>query len=198
LYFIKKADADHLFSKSLTGMMLIALPLSAGGLFLSEEIITFIYVINYAESSMVFMLMAVGIPFAFACTLFSYSLGAIRLQNYVAKVLLVICSVNIVLNYLLVPTYGIRGAGLASLLTHVGGCFAFWYGLRQNLGFHPNWRIAVSIVVACCFLAVTVLASKPYGLLPAVLAGSLVYAFAIVILGGRELSPGKLASLFKA
>ena len=57
-------------------------------------------------------------------------------QNIYAKILFVGALVNIVLNYILIPIYGINGAAIASMFSLVVWNVLMIYEVRRKFGFY--------------------------------------------------------------
>lgn len=175
LYWEQREEANRIFKKAVSGMIVISLPVAAGGMMLSRQIITLIYGSSYAASASVFSVLVCCVPFMFMNTLLNYSLGAIRKQAAVAKIMLLNVVLSSLLNAVLGSRYGIIGAAAATLVTHCVGCVGFCFALRDILEINPGGKVMVAVCCSLlCLVAVTFLL-KPMGIFLTIPAAALVY-----------------------
>lgn len=126
-----KNDKDKLsktFAKAFNYLAFIALPLSFGIIALAEEIVGKLYTSEFNFSIWPLKVLIVSIPFLFINFSLSSFLNATERQKKNTKNLAIIMVVNVVLNLIFIPYYGIWGASLASSLSTL--CL-FILNLRQ-------------------------------------------------------------------
>ncbi len=100
-------------------MIVLAMPLMAGGIFLSSKIVTFFYGANYAPAIPVFRLLALMAGINFLYVSYNMILVVFHQQKKHLWICLIAAAVNIILNFTLIPRYSFYGAGLATLVSYV-------------------------------------------------------------------------------
>jgi O-antigen/teichoic acid export membrane protein len=86
---------------------------------MSEEIIALIFGQGYADSAMPFRLLVWAAGIAIICRLYHNTLVACDCQYTFMKIILASAVFNIICNFLLIPSYGMIGAAVATLLTEL-------------------------------------------------------------------------------
>jgi O-antigen/teichoic acid export membrane protein len=105
--------------QALRYLMLLALPLTLGGCFLADRVVLFLYTSEYVPASSVLRIVIWVVPLMFASEFLQY-VALVRGQEWlVARSLTLSTGLNVMLNLLLVPRYGIQAAALVTVLTEV-------------------------------------------------------------------------------
>jgi O-antigen/teichoic acid export membrane protein len=86
--------------------------------FFSQEITYLLYGKDYAESAPVLALMIWASVFVFQGVASSQALVAENKQKYITLYTVIGCIINIILNWFLIPAYGIKGAAYATLIAY--------------------------------------------------------------------------------
>lgn len=180
-------------------LFMLSVPLAAGGLLLAEEIIRFFYGARYLPSAHAFRIFMAAVVFNYINTLINYYLYADRKQGEINAILLGTVSLNVFLNFLLIPKYSLAGSAFATLAAE--SVFTVVFLLRHR-GFLRNiqpawaWRF---LAAAAAMLFFAHYAGLQGGFIPAVISGAAVYAGALALLGGlkaeKELLLGVIGKL---
>ena len=117
IYSKNKNEADHIFNKGVSFSVLLGLPLGIGTALMAKPIIEIAYGVNFVSSVPLLLIMSGTIPLLFVTHIFGSSIGAVGFQKRVAWVTAINGSFNVLLNLILIPHYGTRGAAIATLLT---------------------------------------------------------------------------------
>ena len=110
---------------------------------------------------------------------------------------------NLVLNYSLIPFWGILGAALATFLTFFIKFSFFSFYSRRFLRYSYNIGFSLKIVISSLLMTLFILTLSPIAYIPLpilITGGIVVYAFAIIILKGftkGEISTFRSAILLK-
>lgn len=117
---LRPGDArfTRLVEHAYNGLWLLALPLLSLGV-LAPEIMTVIGGGAYAQGATVLVLILVSLALATVNAVFGHTLVSQGHEGVLFKVSLVNLLVNVILNVLLIPRYGVIGAGLALVATEV-------------------------------------------------------------------------------
>jgi len=104
-----------LIEKGLTVVFLIGMPLIIGGIILGENIINLLYGSEYLPATLSFQILILNIIFVFPSYFIGSYIFAYNEQKRIAPYLIIGSLVNVALNALLIPFYGIAGAAIATL-----------------------------------------------------------------------------------
>ena len=100
-------------------LLLIGVPISATGIVFAPEFIKLLYGSSYLAASSALMLLMVNVFFIYFNTVYGNPLVAWDQQKNQMYVIVAGGVTNVILNFLLIPKYGIEGAAFATLLSEV-------------------------------------------------------------------------------
>lgn len=112
---------ERLYHDSFRLMNSVAIPLAVMGTLLSEHLIGILYHVGYSEASLPFSILLWGNVFVFMGIVNNKLLIITHKQSLDLLFTFVSLIVNLVLNFFLIPRYGIEGAAIASLLAYATG-----------------------------------------------------------------------------
>lgn len=121
--------------QALTMVMSLALPFIIGGILLGDQLTTLLYGHNYAASIPVFQILMVSLIVTFPSAIINHAILAYDIQGKFVGPVIGGAFINIALNYLLIPRWGIIGAASATLLAQLISQGFIYYQLRARLGF---------------------------------------------------------------
>ena len=139
-------------------MLIIGLPISAGIFILSQNIILFLYGVEYASSSIVLSILCWYLFLRFINIISGFTLTSINRQGSRVFGQGVGAVSSIILNLALIPIYGIKGAAIAAIVTEIIFFFIYTafiirYGCGINfIGIFVKPAIAVSLMLITIFL----------------------------------------------
>jgi len=87
------------------------------GFVLAPDILTVVYGAAFAPAATVFRILMANLLFAFAVEIFHTQLVAWRLQTAQMWIMVAGALVNVALNLVLIPRFGMEGAGIATLIS---------------------------------------------------------------------------------
>lgn len=194
LFWINRDRANSIINKSIILLLVISLPMAAGGFLTADLIINTIYGKGYVQSISVFQILIVTIPFGFIAMLFNYSLGAINEQEYVLKGVLFFVVLNIALNFIFIDYFSVMGASIATLITQVFAAIYFGYKMVQIFHLKEAATFLISTFVVTGVMCISVIVVKHYCGYMSIPAGMIVYALlTLLILKKKGLDFGALA-----
>ena len=110
--------------------------------------------------------------------------------------------VNIGLNFVLIPAWGIIGAGVSTIAGYSALVLLAWFNAQAGFPVAYNWnRVARTVAVACAFVALSVWAIPESGALGVSLRALLTVAFPVGLILVGALTPadrGKIKKLVSA
>jgi len=116
-----------LFQKSWRYLFIIVFPLSLGIITLAEPIILHLYKPTFAPSIPVLQILMVSLIFGYLGFITTALINATNHQKVQTTLVGAALAVNLTLNFLLLPRYGIVGAALAALGSNVTLCLTGYY-----------------------------------------------------------------------
>ncbi|MBD3311197.1 MAG: oligosaccharide flippase family protein [Candidatus Magasanikbacteria bacterium] len=118
--FIKdKKRLAYVFERSFKYLLIIAMPIAVGIVVLAKDIIVHIFTEEYLNSVLPLQILIVGLIFSFTALLIGSFLNACNRQVAQTTIAALVMVVNIVLNLILIPIYGIVGAAISALVGNI-------------------------------------------------------------------------------
>jgi O-antigen/teichoic acid export membrane protein len=121
LYQNQKDQANTVFRMGLKYSLIMAVPLGTGTFLMANPVVRLAYGAEFGGSAGLLLILSGTIPLLFATNVLGNSLGAAGFQVRVATVALINAFFNVVLNLILIPKIGARGAAIATLSTEALG-----------------------------------------------------------------------------
>ena len=186
----------RLYQSSAAQVFAVTLPIALGGAWLANDIVGLMFGAEFqTQSGRALQLLLWSVPLAMLREVNIVALVVSGQQYRILRLTAISAVVNIGLNLLLIPRYGIPGAAVATLTTEllrllIAQTYAYHAGFR-SMGLHRLWR---PIAASAAMLAVL-------GLLPtsriwlAIPAGALAYGAGLVVVGGLRLRQRSLPAL---
>ena len=195
---------NRLLKKTIRCIVAFMMPMIAGIIMLSQELILFLGGNNYLEGQLALKLMSLAlIPASLGSIFFDGVLIANRKEKYCVISMLWGVGVNLSGNLLLIPRFGMTGSALAAIISElVSFGFAFWYsrGLCDRPLKLGKDYLSVAVGVAAVVLSCILVKGLQWGLLPTIAAcvALSVAAYGVVLLVLRNsVCQMVLASVFK-
>lgn len=131
--FAQKDSAKFrlMLEKSLASIFLISFPLTIGGIILSQEIIILLFGNQYIPSAEIFKILIITILMAFPAALLNGAMLAHNQQKKFINFMIAGSISNALLNYFLIPIYGIKGAAFATLISQFTSNYYMWFSMKK-------------------------------------------------------------------
>lgn len=186
---------QDLYHTAMAQVFAITLPVAAGGALLAPQIMALVFGTTYAPSTPALVFLLWTIPLSLVRDVAIVSLVVNGRQGFVFRVTAWAASLNLVLNLMLVPRYGISGAVVATVVTEIartGAAIAFARrdGLRAA-GPARFWRT----VAATGVMGGVVWLAAAFAVWAAIALGVLTYFVALTALGGMRFRRNELPEL---
>ncbi len=182
-YQQSKEKLEHLISSATRLMSIIAFPLGIGGTLLARPIMSFLYGEEFSNGVIALQILIwTVVVIAIRCTYEQSFLACDREKRYFWGVM-VGASSNIVLNLVLIPYFGLKGAAIATVISElVFSLYMFYYfnlvSRIKMLGFLLRPFLAAS------FMGFVLYYARNLNLLLSILIGITAYLIAILALKG--------------
>lgn len=178
-----KAQLEKTLLRAINYLAYISLPIAAGIVALAPVLIRSLYTSNYANAIIPLQILVLSLPFLFINFALSYFLSATDRQKINTRNLALVMLLNIILNFILIPTWSAWGASLASSISTI---FLFILNLRAVykvtvIGL-KSWLPLVKAIIAALLMAwLVVFLANFLNIWLDIIFGGLVY-FALLII----------------
>ena len=152
VYQARREEAEQIFRKGMTFILLIGLPLGLGVALMAESLVKFAYGAKFILAIPLLTIVAIKIPIMFSTFFIGNSLGAIGYQKKVAIVAAVNVVFNIIMNLLLIPSYGAKAAAIITVCTELLGLIQYVFILRSRL--NPKIFPSLARIIICSLAGV--------------------------------------------
>jgi len=174
------------FTKSFRYFILIMFPVTFGFIAVSKDLITFLASTKYAESYNILAYVAIG-QAIYACTLILNNGLFIRKKTYLYKdIMIITCLLNIGLNIILIPMFGIIGAAQATLISYIFYTIVITYYAFKEFRFPIDYAHIMLYLFAAATMYLVMKSidnGTPFvNLLTRIPAGAIFYAILIMAL----------------
>lgn len=169
----------------------LGLPVAVGGALLARPIIDLVFGGGYGPAAPALAILIWSIPVGLLRDLPVVALMARGREGTILRLTGVAAALNLLLNLVLVPRYGIAGAAVATLITETARMWIFVVAARR-LGFRPpSPRRYLRPLGAAAVMAGALLLLGPRHALVSVAGGGVAYVAALSALGGISWTAGR-------
>jgi O-antigen/teichoic acid export membrane protein len=155
----REASAKPFFARAFIYFMVITMLAMLTISLFAPEIIFILAPLSYSASARVVPILLLGIFIFEAFSVFTFGIAIAKKTSYRLYFMAIAAGINIGLNFLLIPPYGITGAALATLISAaIYAALSFWisqklYSVGYNLvGFTRLFLIALGAMIIGLFL----------------------------------------------
>lgn len=137
--FIKQKEigrARNLNEKLISALYFIAIPLTIGGIILSAPLIKFIFGQEYLPASASFQILIATLLIHFPGAILGNLIMAHNQQKQLVKYVIIGSASNVIFNVLLIPSLGISGAAIATLISQFAYFAPIWIKIKQISNFY--------------------------------------------------------------
>ncbi|MFA4827509.1 MAG: flippase [Candidatus Shapirobacteria bacterium] len=166
--FARLAQNDNnkfreILQKSIGVVMMVGLPLIFGGIILSKDLILILFGSEYLPSITAFKILLLTIFLIFPGMLIGNALFAYNQQkNFIGFIALGAIG-NVILNYLLIPKYGIEGSAIATLVAQILSTGFVWFKMKKVNNFTIFSRL-LKVFTATIIMSLFVWVIKIFGI----------------------------------
>lgn len=152
----------RILERAVSMSLLVAIPLSLGGIILGGQIIALLFGSQYLTATASFQILMLTILIIFPSVIVSNSILAHEQQKNFIVFSLIGAIGNIVFNFLLIPSFGIAGASASTVITQILANYFIWKKMQSVNPFSvlPNIK---KIIFAGVIMAASTLILKYIG-----------------------------------
>lgn len=148
-----------LLEKTISFSILIGVPIAIIGFILNQEIIMAIFGKEYSESAMALKILITTVIIVFPSAIINNTFFAYDNQKKILLLLALGAFSNVILNYFLIPIYGINGAAIATVFSMFIAHGLIWIKLKKinNFQIAPHLK---KILIASVLMIITIYSLK--------------------------------------
>lgn len=181
----EKKDHHILFNAMLKYNMLIILPAMTGLFVLRKQIITLVSGPDYLPGSSV---IAILVAYPLLISIASIYMSNFVLQGrtkLVGAIYIAGAIMNVVLNFVLIPPYGINGASIASIISYIFMFLVFYLLARKELHWNFSFLRIKNIIAASLIMGIILAIINPQVYITkivSIILGALIYIALLFLL----------------
>lgn len=190
-----RAAAQRAVDDGMAQAMFGALPVTAGGLLVAPGLVALLFGAGYAPSAAPLQVLLLLVPIALVRNVWQAVLVAYDRQDLMLRTVIWAAGVNVLLNVVLIPPFGLIGAAGATVATEgVRTWLSARYAAGLSMVMPPARRFAKVAIASAVMAGVTALAAGG-PVLVTVAAGAFSYAAVLLATGAVRLRRGALPEL---
>ena len=194
----RQADAAarrQLYQTALAQVSAVTVPIALGGCLVASQMIDVVFGPAYAASTIALQLLLWSIPLGLLREVATTALIVSGSRSRILRLTGASATLNILLNLVLIPVFGIPGAAVATIATEaLRLALSAAYANRTGFGLLPAARLGRVVLAAGAMGGVLVLTGPPL-LWIALPLGGLAYGLTLLLLGGIRLQRHALPEL---
>lgn len=183
------SKGDHealvrLFRQSCRIALTISVPLAVVMAAMADKVLVLLFGRPFLAAVPVLQILALIIPLRFVCNSLGTGLTAIDQQQLRTKAALAAAGLNIVMNIVILPIYGMVGAGVTTVVTDVIlVAITYWYVQRHVLS-GSMARIVLGPVISGLAMGAVLVFLSSWPVIPLLAAGLVCYTLLLKLTGG--------------
>ena len=175
LFVAAKDTLQTTVEKSSKYLFILALPISAGIFLLADRFILLIYGADFAPAAIALQILSLYLPLRVISHVTGWTLASINresLRTFSAGIAL---SLNVCLNFILIPIFGIVGASTATVISQILLFTLYFYFVAKHFHRLPLYRIALKPCVSCLVIVLFLLTFAGANLFVLILLSAIIY-----------------------
>lgn len=164
--------------RTVSFLMLLAIPIFIGGAILAPQIVGFLFGKEYIPASATFAVLLATVLWAFPAAIITNLIFAYGEQKNLVWIMLIGGIANVIFDYLLIRPFGILGSAFATLISQTLAYGFAWIKMKQINNFYTIRYLGKGFLASLCmgFIA-WILALYKINVLVIIAVSALVYAF---------------------
>jgi len=171
-----------MLEKSSKYLFIIALPISAGIFLFADRFILLIYGAEFTPAAIALQILSLYLPLRVISNVTGWTLASINREPLRTLSAGTALSLNVCLNFVLIPIFGIAGAGAATVISQTLLFTLYFYFVNKHLHRLSLHNIAVKPCISCLVMILFLLYFIKNNLFSLIILGAIVYIFFLFIL----------------
>jgi O-antigen/teichoic acid export membrane protein len=190
--YISSPDlVERWYFRTVRVLILISLPIVIGGMLIAFPLIHFLFTDEYLPSALALQILIWDIPFMMFAAFCGNMTTIIKFEKYAARIYTLNAILNIVLNLILIPRYGMIAASIVTVVTDIFSAIQFYILLHKELRLPKLSDVILRTLLASGIMGLLVWGLGQQQLFLMIAVGVLSYLFLVV--GLRILDRDELA-----
>lgn len=189
LHITSKELQKFTYERSFKYMLILGIPIGVGTTILANKIIVLIFGLGYINSITPLQILVWSMVFIFASGVFVQLFNSANKQILVTIVVAICAAVNVILDLVLIPRYGVTGASISALATQ-SLLFLICYIWSLRIGYGVAVRnlieLAARVFIASAIMGIFIIYLKNFYILALVPIAALLYFGLLYIMGGID------------
>jgi O-antigen/teichoic acid export membrane protein len=183
-----KQQSTSVLERTLVFIMMLGIPIAAGGIILANQLIPLVFGIEYIEAVPLLQILMLMLLVSFPITIMSNTIFSHNKQRDLATAYIAGIIFNILINILLIPSMGAKGAALATLISTTIITAIIWIKIKHINNFKIFSKLK-TIFLATLLMGLLTLVLKYLGInvMLNIMTSSLVYLILLMILREQSL-----------
>jgi O-antigen/teichoic acid export membrane protein len=180
---IDPGKMTQIYNRAVKYLFILSLPIAAGTTVLGDKIVLFLYSEGFSAAILPLRILIWVLPLMFLSELLGSIVVVHNQEHKVAKSIGVSTAVNLVLNLIFIPRFGLKAASIITVLTEAILVAQYLWMLRQALASINRVSAFFKPALAAALMGVAVWALRGWNLLIIVVIAAVIYLTGIVLLG---------------
>jgi len=172
-----------IYARALKYMFVLSLPVAAGTTILGDKIVLFLYAQEYTRAILPLRILVWALPLMFLSELLGNIVVVHNHESKVARSIGVSTAVNLLLNLIFIPRFGLKAAAIITVLTEAILVAQYLWMLRRELASINRASTFLKPALAASFMGAMTWGLREWGLPIVVPIAALIYLIGIVLLG---------------
>jgi O-antigen/teichoic acid export membrane protein len=155
---------------------------AVGGAVLAQPIILTLYGPSYEPAGVALAILIWDVPLLLLAAFFGNVTAALGLERPAFKVYLACTGLNVAINVLLIPQYGMIAASAATLISDGSALALFFILLHKRIELGQVWPILGRVALAAGLMGVVVWLTRPLGWPVAMASGMVSYGLLVTVM----------------
>ncbi len=170
------------YYRSVKMLAFLGLPIAVGGMLLAHSIIVLLYGPENAPAAVVFMVIIWDLPFLMYTSFCGNMTTSIKREQGAARIYGSLAVLNVAVNLILIPRFGVIGAAFATVLTDAVGAAQFYLLFRRTFGAGLGFKRLVRLGAAAALTGVVIFVLADANILLVLAAAGVSYLALIWLL----------------
>lgn len=147
---------EKALTQALSYAQFLAIPVFFGGIVLGDRLLYYLYGAAFTEGAAFLPILLLSQVVNVCLMLLSSTLYALNHPEMTFRATLAAAGLNLILNFLLIPVFGMIGAAVATFVAISLNAFLSWWFLSREIAVRPDKRALGNILIAACAMLVIV------------------------------------------
>jgi O-antigen/teichoic acid export membrane protein len=183
------------YYRSVKAILFFVLPMAVGGMVLADKIVVTLFDYDFLPAAIALAILVWDLPFVTFDSLCGNLSASMRREKNSARIYGSLGIVNVILNLILTPLFGIIGASFATVLTDLTGSAQFYAFFRRELGPGLGFRQLARLAGCAAAMGVLIYFLRDWNLFLVIALGACVYVALVWVSG--VLTPEERARLLE-